>query len=198
MKTCVPMKKTPIYILAFLMELICFSCNKSPSASNNLPPISQTGANTFGCKINGLNWVPYYQCDSYCMGCIELSSDLSPEDSTGIFPFRFSLTAGRSVAPFSGFFEFSPFSNGGTSLNLDYIYGTGNVFDSLEIVFFNPVRYTPNYGDPANIFQITKLDSVNRIVSGIFSFVLYSPTDSIVITEGRFDLKMGQYEHCSN
>ena len=39
-------------------------------------------------------------------------------------------------------------------------------------------------------FEVTKFDTTNQIVSGIFDFTLYqSSGDSIRITEGRFDLK---------
>jgi hypothetical protein len=42
-------------------------------------------------------------------------------------------------------------------------------------------------------FNITKLDKVNRIISGEFEFILNEDTGSgkqIILKNGRFDLKM--------
>ena len=176
------------------------ACKKSVP-SNNLPPITQTGANTFGCKINGQVWVPYWRCIDLSMGAVELEYNIYSVYSTGVFPFRFNLGAGKSGDPFQGIFHISPaFLRGFTTSDGSYIYGTGNVADSMEIHFFNNSGdWTPKHFDSNNIFQITKLDTVNKIVSGIFSFSLYnSPTDSIAITDGRFDLQIRQYSHCTN
>lgn len=177
--------------------LFCISCKKS-HPSKVLPPVTQTGANTFGCKINGQVWVPYYRCDSYCMGCVELAYNIRPVYSTSIFPLRFSLKAGKSGNPFSGFLNFSPAPLRGLT-DISYINAVGNVADSMAIDFTTDAGYFRTfYGNHNDIFQITKLDTVNKIISGIFNFTLYSsPSDSIVVTEGRFDLRIGQYSHCS-
>ncbi len=51
--------------------------------------------------------------------------------------------------------------------------------------------------------QITKLDTVNKIFSGIFSFTLYGGApntnffDSVVITKGVFDFQIGSWENCT-
>jgi hypothetical protein len=77
-----------------------------------------------------------------------------------------------------------------------YISHTGNIFDSLEITFskgFCCDTYSaiPNYS-PGSV-NVTKLDTANKIMSGTFSFNLYTyigqDLDSVVITDGRFDLK---------
>ena len=53
------MKKT---LTAFLLiSLIAISCKKTKTESESvdqLPPITQTGANTFGCLLNGNVWLP--------------------------------------------------------------------------------------------------------------------------------------------
>ncbi|HWY34933.1 MAG TPA: hypothetical protein VNX68_09820, partial [Nitrosopumilaceae archaeon] len=50
--------------------------------------------------------------------------------------------------------------------------------------------------------QISKLDTVNKIVSGTFAFTLYGvigidTLDSVVVTNGRYDLQLGNYSRCS-
>lgn len=193
-----------LFIILFVF-LFCTSCKKN-RPSNVIPPITQIGANTFGCKINGQVWVPHYQCDSYCTGCVELSYNIHPVYSTSMFPLRLALQTGRSENPYSGIFSIGPaYSRGFTAADGSYIYRTGNVADSMEIHFFtNSGDYTPQFGNPNNTFQITKIDTVSKIISGIFSFTVYAYfgtnflKDSIVITDGRFDLQIGQYSHCSN
>lgn len=193
-----------LFTTAFVF-LFCASCKKN-WPSKVLPPITQTGANTFGCKINGQVWVPYYRCDSYCMGCVELAYNIHPVYSTNMFPLRFAMQAGKSENPYSGIFSIGPASlRGLTTPDLSYVYSIGNVADSMNIHFFtNSGDYTPQYGNSNNIFQITKLDTTDKIISGIFSFTVYEFSgtnflkDSIVITDGRFDLKIDQYSRCSH
>jgi hypothetical protein len=193
--------KNIFLLFAILFVFLFYTGCKKSSPAKVLPPITQTGANTFACKINGQVWVPYYHCDSYCMGCVELDYNIHPVYSISMFPLRLSLQAGKSENPYSGIFSIGPASLRGLTMeDLSYIYKVGNVFDSLGIDFItNSGYYTPQYDNPDNIFQITKLDTTNKIISGIFGFTLYtSPTDSIIVTDGRFDLKMDLYSRCSH
>lgn len=189
------MKNIYFFSVVFVF-LFCTSCKKT-SPSNVLPPITQTGANTFGCKINGQVWVPYDPCMvTWWAGTAELAYNIYPAYSTQL---RFSLEAAKSENPYSGIFNIEPaFLRSDTTGS--YIYGTGNVADSMAMTFLTDAGdYTAYYGNPNDIFQITKLDTVNKIISGIFSFTLYkSFSDSLVVTDGRFDLQIGQYSHCSN
>ena len=41
-----------------------------------LPPITQEGKNTFGCKVDGEVWVPYYKCGGTGNPCGELIVDI--------------------------------------------------------------------------------------------------------------------------
>ncbi|MDJ1497574.1 hypothetical protein QNI19_31835, partial [Cytophagaceae bacterium DM2B3-1] len=43
----------PSYFLCFAFIVCLFACKK-----DDLPSPSQTGADTFGCKINGKSWIP--------------------------------------------------------------------------------------------------------------------------------------------
>ena len=74
---------------------------------------------------------------------------------------------------------------------LDYKLGRG--------INFIASRYNQSYKEYDNKFSntcsltITKLDTINRIIAGTFSGVLYNPTnlgDSIKITDGRFDAQL--------
>ena len=187
-----------IYIFSVVIAfLFCASCKKDQPPNvlppDTLPPITQTGANTFGCKINGQVWVPYYPCiDTYWNGAVELEYGFNSPNKNSVLPMGFGMIAQNSNDQ-----NFLTIGTIGT-----IIYGKGNIIDtSLSIGFFNDTGYYRLLGgDPNNIFQITKLDTVNKIVSGIFSFTLYASfSDSVVITDGRFDLQITeQYSRCTN
>ena len=71
------------------------------------------------------------------------------------------------------------------------IMQTGNIIDSVDLVFFKLgsqyYNHPPNHS--SGVVNITKLDTVNNIISGIFAFTLYKSTDdSVAVTDGRFDL----------
>ncbi len=185
-----------VYFFLWLISL--FSCKKSgPSAV--LPPITETGANTFGCNVNGQVWVPYFRCFN---GGNELTYNIQPIYDTSVLPIFIAIDAGN-YANGETFFIFQQ-----NSSNSDHIYGTGNIVDSLLIHYvagsgteytnyqINPGQNSPRY------LQISKLDTVNKIVSGTFAFTLYGTSgintlDSVVITDGRFDLQIGNYTRCT-
>ena len=54
---------TKLFIIIPLIFLLISSCKKHED--NELPPATQSGANTFGCKINGVNWVANGSNDSF-------------------------------------------------------------------------------------------------------------------------------------
>ena len=47
-----------IVIIATLMLLCAAGCKKDKASEDQLPPATQTGANTFGCLVNGKVFVP--------------------------------------------------------------------------------------------------------------------------------------------
>ena len=163
-----------------------------------LPPITQEGKNTFGCKVNGKVWIPYYPCFGLPAGATQLSYEIRPFYDTAILPMFFSLRAGNNADGGSGFFI------GQNSTISDRIFRPGNIMDSILINFTsNTWHGYYNFDSPPGSypreFLITKLDTVKGIVSGTFAFTLYSdPGDSVVISDGRFDLQFGQFFNCTN
>jgi hypothetical protein len=92
------MKKT-LYTLTTIIIFcsFCSQCKKSSSSSQPvLPPITQTGANTFGCKINGQVWLPYYPCNSSAFG-VELAYNFPSLYDTSVLPIGFAINAGRKT-----------------------------------------------------------------------------------------------------
>jgi hypothetical protein len=192
------------FLIPALILTILSACSKPGQAPATLPPITQIGANTFGCKINGQVWVPNFPCYYSNSGQTQLAYNISAVDSASDLPIYFAILAGNFNGYKYGQSYFKIYCN---NINgpVSYLRGVGNVADSLHLEFDATIdasgdflQYGPE-GNPA-VFQITKLDTVNGIVSGIFNFNVYASggVDSLSITEGRFDLRVGHYNYCSN
>src|ERR1700730_7257280 len=91
-------------ILVCLLILVCGAKCKKSMPSLTLPPITQEGKNTFGCKINGQIWIPYFPCKDIVAGTTELSYLIEPWYIASDLPIFFSLTAGTN-ANGSSFFD---------------------------------------------------------------------------------------------
>jgi hypothetical protein len=156
---------------------LCFTQCKKNVPAPGLPPITEQGKNSFGFKLNGNTWVPYYHC-GFFSGPTSALNLYTYRDSVGnyVWPVGFDLSAQRAAVDSTSYFEmktrFSVFPHP------SYISHTGNIYDSGTVM-------------------ITKLDTANKIISGTFSFNLYTYIgqilDSVVITEGRFDLKFDAF-----
>ena len=166
------MKRQQI-ILCYLLFFAGCDCNKSGSNPVDvLPPITQTGANTFGCKINGHVWVPHFRCASFANPCGELRYTITPVNSINDLPIFFALIAGNDKQTQSSI-TITP------RWIYSFITGIGNFADSLEINYSgsNYSQY-PSDGIYSkynflgsrvlnNDFTIAKLDTINKIVSGV-------------------------------
>ncbi len=173
----------------FLILLVVTSlqCRKSVPPPNILPPMTQEGKNTFGCVVNGEVWTPYYQCGliNFLTQCEELHTVVTPFDTASKLRYEFNLFTSRKIG--QGSFSSFIITTG--------ILKTGNM-DSSFVVTFNKdsIVYYPRYplNRTFNALTVTKLDTINQIISGTFYFTMYSnynPTgDSVVITDGRFDV----------
>ena len=170
------------YGFLFLLLLSNTHCKKTPPPPNILPPVTQEGKNTFGCKVNGEIWIPYATCNIfYGERCKELGFQVFQRDTLHKLPISFYLGS-KSETDSSSFIIYTLASN---------ISQTGNIIDSVVLLFFKNANqfyhYPPSHA--SGVFNITKLDSVDNIMAGIFSFTLYdSNNDSVVISDGRFDL----------
>ena len=170
--------------------LICFclaQCKKTSSAQEDqLPPATQTGANTFGCKINGkvyipkgyngtgtpnphlsfdigLNSLPYLQIDAK-----QLNSANNAEGQVLII-FANISRIGRYEYP------------------TDFNFSTGwpKYLNNCGIITFDTTIIKSGWGD------IIKYDITNRIISGTFNFKFKTLScDTVFVTDGRFDYKL--------
>ena len=183
------MKSLPYHVILLLLLYLNTQCKKSAPPPNVLPLMTQEGKNTFGCKINGEVWIPYYQCGliNFLTKCEELHTDVSKVDSINNLPLDFELSTSREIKTGG---TFSSFIIGTTVLK------TGK-FDSVFTVTYvrDSVSYRPQYpvSNASNAITVTKIDTIKQIISGTFYFTLYGPYgpsngDSLVVTDGRFDV----------
>ncbi|HET7000915.1 MAG TPA: hypothetical protein VFI33_06390, partial [Puia sp.] len=150
-------------LLVFLL-LINISCKKTNTDTVQSPPKPK---NTFSCKINGVLWEPYWRCvELATAGMAEMKYSINSADGIHTLPLYVNVQLGNSKLGKTTFLLQDPQPGG------KYIYHTGNVIDSLGILFFTdsmgyvnyslPDRHSPRY------FNIETLDTVNHIVSGTF------------------------------
>ena len=137
-----------------------------------LPPATQIGANTFGCKVNGKVWLPNETAwVEFVNGGLDIVARNRQKGFLGI-----GLHIGRFVISSKGTFSIA--SSTPYFSQASYIENN-NAFTTDDI----------NTGS----ITITRLDTnqLHYIVSGTFSFKARheSSGEIIEITEGRFDLR---------
>jgi hypothetical protein len=161
--------------------------NEPETELEKLPPITQTGVNTFGCLVNGVAWLPNGTKPSNGGPNIQVYVD--PTFQGGKFTIsgnKFneiginSVDLGAINCQGVGQFSFSQ-----NNLSIIYIKSIPN--SNCQI--FNTDQGTYKIG----YLNISKYDLASRIFSGTFEVTLYNPntyTDTIKITNGRFDVKL--------
>jgi len=173
-----------LFALLLILSVAHIQCRKSSPPPNILPPVTQEGKNTFGCKVNGEVWIPYFHCTVFTGSCKELGFSVFHSDTTHQLPLSFSLSTRRATSD-TMFSSFDLYSVGA-------INKTGNVIDSVVILYHalgSSEYYRYATSSTYGVLDFTKLDTINHIISGTFSFTLYNTwNDSVVVTDGRFDL----------
>jgi hypothetical protein len=167
-----------------MLLLIHTHCKKSSPPPNILPPVTQEGKNTFGCRVNGEVWIPYFSCTVRTGTCKELGFGVYHNDTISKLPIYFTLTVRRTIGD-TLYSSFDMYTDGTRITN------TGNVIDSVFLIYTKGTKHFTNF--PPNrrsgFLNLSKLDTVNHIMAGAFSFRLYDTGgDSVLVTDGRFDL----------
>jgi len=180
------MKKQLLIFLLPCILLMAAKCKKDPANPiDQLPPETQTGANTFGCLVDGKVFLPK-------------GNPLAGPVKTA----QYQLVNGRQ-----GFGVSGSYSNGNVSKLVGIIGDSVKVttgtfgltslsagkfrggYSYMDLTIIRPIQYETNEINKGEV-TITKFDTINQIVSGTFWFdAIDSTTGKIVqIREGRFDL----------
>jgi hypothetical protein len=183
------LRKTFLYLaLATLTQ--CSKCKDDPRPRDPaaaLPPATQTGANTFGCLVNGQPYTPggYNGTPNYAVlydpgfqgGNLQVTSYRYPEKGG----------AKQQGVSFGG-------------INIDHvgnyqlgaIYGTGaSFFDEYRTAPCDEYRSRNTGVYTKGTLTITRLDLQVSIIAGTFEFTLAKlGCDTVKVTQGRFDKKL--------
>ncbi len=165
-------------IILLIIVTILTTCKKD-APSTTLPEATQEGKNTIGFKVNGKVWRPYSECGF-------------SNDPCGALSMQYNLPSFRAY--YLGAHFTRDYKDDRSDLFISThpnttISTVGNKYDSLTFIYgVGLVDYIESWHPKGN-FTITKIDQVHQIISGTFEFTLYSATDSVVITDGRFDCK---------
>ncbi len=174
------MKRLLLLPLALLL-----GCKKNdPDPVDQLPPATQTGANTFGCLVNGKAWTPkgYNGTGNYSVA-------YDPGLNGGIF----DLAVYRYVS--------------GSPDEQYMVLYANQVGQQGSYSFQSPRRTRASFEDDKTkcrwssrdsattycrgTLTITRLDLRAGIIAGTFAFTLYKPgCDSVRVTQGRFDKRL--------
>ncbi|MCL1933535.1 MAG: hypothetical protein FWF53_06980 [Candidatus Azobacteroides sp.] len=170
-----------IFLISFLAGMISFSsCEKKNF--NEMPPETQTGKNTFGCLIDGELFVG--GCCAIWMQPVIIAEYYTVSDKLGIVVWgKMNGTPGAVIR-----------------IGIDSLQQNS----TQKVYFANYIpavrEECPTYSTSDNgICTITKLDTLNKIVSGRFEFAgrctdsdfnIMDSTEIKQITQGRFDLKL--------
>ena len=174
--------RLPALLLAALLGLSQCKKKADPAPADQLPPATQTGANTLGCLVNGQPWTP--QGNAGTSNYTLYYDRFYRGGNFGVNTYRLS----------EGFAQYIIF--GGDSIAA---IGAYSLSRAPRTVFFSDSRkpaacqdYSGQAGQYARgTLIITRLDLQAGVVSGTFAFTLYKPgCDSIRVTQGRFDKKL--------
>lgn len=194
------MKNRQVLFLA--LTLLLSSCIKDDSGlSLVLPAKTQSGQHTFGFLLNTGVWTNYGKvCFPFAGGCREnLNGRYYPSDGD------ISITADKVLYKNN---VWNTQENFGLSLSTNFrgarTYST-LTNDTIGVAYsFSEIQqpdktYFLSASNPVFTIVITKIDLVSKTMSGEFSGKLFrriseesfvtSTTDSIVISDGRFDIK---------
>ncbi|WP_035566680.1 hypothetical protein [Hymenobacter sp. IS2118] len=193
--------------LTYLALLPLSACTKSCNEYDNneefarakLPAYTETGANTLGCVLGTQTWT--------VLGSHAMRGGIGPSwepnvlqvyQASAVPPLlevRGIMTGVRNSVEFYdreiGLTFLLSDTLGGLRLLGDDSVRTqpGQYDEHMEAIDLIPYRgYSSRARRPVRLL-IRKLDRQQRIVSGTFEGMLYSQTDSLAVTDGRFDVK---------
>lgn len=174
------------FLVLFVLILLFAACTKTVE---QLPEPTQTGANTFGAKVNGENWGPLKAGVLPASNLLE--ARYSGNNSIVINARNFSR------APIETEMEIyiqNVTAPGVFLLNQDterYPYQSANyaLYEKRNITIEDEWKTSST---ATGQVTVTRIDTINHIVAGTFSFNTqprYGGTP-VTVTDGRFDIRI--------
>ena len=188
--------KTKIFATLLFLATSC-SKNDNEVYTPTLPPITQTGENTFGCYVDGKLLVPR---DRRVFGGTTVKGMTMSEYSSTpskIDFFNLRIIDGKSdVGDLSFYFyNLDELGEGTYNIKEGNIWRTDAEISTTNFWLKSPRQNSRSYLSLENggTLTITKYDYANGIISGTFSCKAVNnnnSSDIIEITEGRFDINL--------
>ncbi|MDP9048259.1 MAG: DUF6252 family protein [Bacteroidota bacterium] len=177
-----------IALLVCSLIILSGSCKKNNVPPVNqlslLPPPTQTGANTFGCLVNGQAFLPGgpssaspLQCNYiYTAGGYYFTILTTNKDNNGLIKQIQIETDSLTIVE-------------GQTFTLKEVVG-GNATAVYALAINNTLNTYLTTSTISGQLTITKLDQTHQIVSGTFYFNAVNTVGDIVkVTDGRFDMR---------
>jgi hypothetical protein len=168
------------------LVLLNIQCKKK-NAEPDLPPVTQSGANTFGCRINGKVFVPKVNAGGYSQ---RLMSDYLPNSPGNTYSFGVSAYNNSEIPN-----VIIGFSSTSTILETGKIYQLQATSSQSGFVttYYEQTGGQGNFRVVAPLtgqLTILKIDLVAKIISGAFFFdATNDKGEKVEIKDGRFDVK---------
>lgn len=178
--------KITSFLLFLLLPALFLKCEDDDWSSKppieQLPPITQTGEDTFGCLING-----------EAMYTSGYKSDESAEYVENQGLIIYGSTDKKGIDTGISIILLEPFTVG-------QVYNFTN-HPQTTVRFIRSIKEQStcyyDFGQAiSGSVTISKLDFPNRIVAGTFDFTIVNETcDTIKVTNGRFDIELSHTVH---
>jgi hypothetical protein len=169
-------------LLATLLGLS--QCQKNDPKSA-LPPETQTGANTFGCLVNGQPWQPRGNA-----GSSNYTVVLDRDTRGYILDIHTYRIFGESPDELQAMVLFATDIKGVGMYSFRSPQRTRASFEYQKTYCYWSTRDSVTTYRQGSLI-ITRLDRTAGIISGTFAFTLAKPgCDTIKVTQGRFDRKL--------
>ena len=187
----------------FLLSMACllFACACTKEEIENLPPATQTGANTFGCLVNGKAFVSSKEPQvgrGFPAGMIYPLTLAERDSEEGLL--NNIRIEGRSFGiGYIYIYIYDELSVEEKSYSIDVAEGFSSFYPNysfMSVEHSGAIYYSQ---ENSGSITLTRVDYENRIYSGTFSAELkHEDGRTIKITEGRFDINQNtvktQYE----
>ena len=175
------------FFLILGASLLLVQCKKhDPDPASQLPPATQTGANTFGCVLNGQAFLPNGNTGFGTGNLVVIYDPTFNNGSLNVSAIRYTKPGDPDTRQSLGFFASNLHGPGHYPLTIVHEQEPLFIDQKTQCEFLaGDAHYR------AGELVLTRVDGQAGIVSGTFSFKLYkSDCDSVIVTQGRFDKKL--------
>ena len=188
------MKNFKLLCIIIACANIFAACKKDksePTELSKLPAATQTGANTFGCLVNGKAWVAQRNdCRIFCPLSFQVYYD-------GVYGGALSIEAYK-IDVQNNVDELIQFGIDSTNFKINHEISISKKYTYASFKNYKNVNNCSNYqhGIDSTVMhfgtvKLSRYDLSNGIIAGTFNFTITKPgCETITITEGRFDKKL--------